>query len=97
MVLSRQQLRRVLRTDGWLTADEAQGLAALAANTDSSDVIVEIGSYRGRSTIALALGSRGASVFAVDPHEHLTGPLGGEFGACRSTRDVPQSPASQGG
>ena len=45
--------------------------------------IVEVGSYRGRSTIALALGARkgfGVPVYAFDPHEAFTGIFGGEFG-----------------
>ena len=45
--------------------------------------IVEVGSYRGRSTLVLARGSadgQGARVYAVEPHETFVGPRGGEFG-----------------
>lgn len=45
--------------------------------------IVEIGSYVGRSTIALAHGSmsgHGVAVYAVEPHEAVRGALGVEFG-----------------
>lgn len=45
--------------------------------------IVEVGSYRGRSTVVLARGSatgQGAPIFAVEPHEPFVGPRGGEFG-----------------
>lgn len=69
--------------EGHLSEAEAGALARLAAAVPRDAQIVEIGSYRGRSTIALALGSRsgaGASVYAVDPHVEFTGPLGGRFG-----------------
>lgn len=45
--------------------------------------IVEVGSYRGRSTVALGRGSidgGGAPVYAIEPHEPFTGVLGGRFG-----------------
>jgi MMP 1-O-methyltransferase len=68
--------------EGWLAKEEAELLFALARGVETG-CIVEVGSYRGRSTIALALGSRrghGAPVFAFDPHEPFTGALGGDFG-----------------
>jgi hypothetical protein len=82
-VLGRADLNIVLRTQGLIHGDEAQELAQLAAQSDPSHAIVEVGSFRGRSTVALALGTKrgnGAPVFAVEPHERFTGPLGGEFG-----------------
>ena len=57
---------------------------------ESTHGVVEIGSYRGKSTVALALGSKAGHqvpVFAVDPHEDyegLPGPNGEpgyQFGA----------------
>ena len=54
-----------------------------AAHGCANGCIVEVGSYRGRSTVALAIGSEDgaqAPVFAIDPHEVFTGTLGGEFG-----------------
>lgn len=68
--------------DGWLSLDEADLLYRLARGV-SHDCIVEIGSYRGRSTIALALGSaagHNVKIYAIDPHEPFKGPLGGTFG-----------------
>ncbi len=68
--------------EGWLSKEEAELLFALARGVETG-CIVEVGSYRGRSTVALALGSQrghGAPVFALDPHEPFTGALGGDFG-----------------
>jgi hypothetical protein len=45
--------------------------------------IVEVGSYRGRPTAALALGSLSGfqvPVYAVDPQEEFKGIYGGQFG-----------------
>ena len=68
--------------DGWIGLGEAR-LLFEAARTVSDGCIVEIGSYRGRSTTALALGSLTGNhvpIFAVDPHDPFTGPFGGQFG-----------------
>ena len=62
-------LRHVEQTEGWLSLDEAIELKQIASEVDQG-VIVEVGSYRGRSAIALAAGARdGVPVFAIDPHE----------------------------
>lgn len=53
--------------DGWLTAGEAAALFDMAR--DATGPIVEIGSWQGRSTAALALGSRAGTkqpVYAID-------------------------------
>ena len=56
---------------GWLTDEEGEALYGLARACTGTGVIVEIGSWKGKSTICLGLGSRaGVSVpiYAVDPH-----------------------------
>jgi predicted O-methyltransferase YrrM len=56
---------------GWLTDEEGQALFELARDCSGTGVIVEIGSWKGKSTICLGLGSRagrGVRIFAVDPH-----------------------------
>lgn len=61
---------------------EAELLYQLAQGV-AHGCIVEVGSYRGRSTVALALGAAAGddpSVYAVDPHEPYIGTLGGIFG-----------------
>jgi predicted O-methyltransferase YrrM len=60
--------------EGWLEAEEAAELREAARRTALSTtdpVVVEIGSWKGRSTIAIAGGLRAAGrgrVFAIDPH-----------------------------
>ena len=54
---------------GWMTDAQAQRLWTAAARVPSGGRIVEIGSYRGRSTIVLAGAAPQASeVVAIDPH-----------------------------
>jgi MMP 1-O-methyltransferase len=56
---------------GWLTDEEGEALYDLARACTGRGVIVEIGSWKGKSTICLGLGSRaGVSlpIYAVDPH-----------------------------
>lgn len=69
-------------TPGWLSLDEAALLYHLARQATTGS-IVEVGSYRGRSTVALAKGAVAGGnrpVYAIDPHEKFTGVLGGQFG-----------------
>jgi predicted O-methyltransferase YrrM len=56
---------------GWLTEEEGEALYELARQCTGRGVIVEIGSWKGKSTICLGLGSRagaGLRIFAIDPH-----------------------------
>lgn len=56
---------------GWLTGAEMCALFELAQAVPQGYSIVEIGSYRGRSTVCLGWGARlgnGATVYAVDTH-----------------------------
>ena len=55
--------------DGWLTTGQARCLFDAAGAVAPGGRIVEIGSFRGRSTIMLALGApEGVEVVAIDPH-----------------------------
>jgi hypothetical protein len=51
--------------EGWLTDDQARRLWTRAAAARGRGAVVEIGSFRGRSTIVLA---SAADVVAIDPH-----------------------------
>jgi len=78
-------LRRVPhfeKVEGWLKLPGAEFLFAAAASVRSG-CIVEVGSYRGRSTVALCAGSMAGGkvpVYAIEPHEHFVGMKGGVFG-----------------
>jgi len=64
-----EALAAVRDVDGWMSPDQAERLYHAAAGTHSGDTIVEIGSFRGRSTIVLASAApQGVQIIAIDPH-----------------------------
>jgi MMP 1-O-methyltransferase len=68
----REVKRIIQKVDGWLTESEAKYLYSLASRGPGQGAIVEIGSWKGKSTIVLASGSsaRGREkVYAVDHHK----------------------------
>lgn len=70
------------KTEGMISFEEAIYLYFLAKNVREGS-IVEVGSYRGRSTVFLGRGSidgQSIPVYAVDPHKDFVGVLGGVFG-----------------
>ena len=71
-----------IQIDGQVPRVELETLVKLASKVPKDQVIVEIGTYRGRSAVALALGSRMGNtvrVYTVDPHLPFTGVKGGKF------------------
>jgi predicted O-methyltransferase YrrM len=57
------------QVEGWLTDEQAHQLWHAAASLAPKQRIVEIGSFRGRSTVALALAApEGVEILAIDPH-----------------------------
>ncbi|HUJ10135.1 MAG TPA: class I SAM-dependent methyltransferase [Verrucomicrobiae bacterium] len=76
-------LRLAQLIEGQVSPNELRILIELAKKVPASNVIVEIGTYRGRSAVALALGAQlgsGARVYAIDPHVTFKGVKGGQFG-----------------
>lgn len=77
-----RRAKKALSVEGQISALQCEALFELAARV-SSGCIVEIGSFRGRSAVALGLGSLAngrVPVYAIDPHESFTGALGATFG-----------------
>jgi predicted O-methyltransferase YrrM len=63
--------KQVSRIPGWLTKSEAEFLYSSAKNLSKNAKIVEIGSWKGRSTICFGLGSKDGNkikIYAIDPH-----------------------------
>jgi SAM-dependent methyltransferase len=64
-----QVLDTISEVEGWLSSAQAARLYTAAANCGEGASIVEIGSFRGRSTIVLATAApEGVTVTAIDPH-----------------------------
>jgi predicted O-methyltransferase YrrM len=60
---------QVADVEGWMSPGQAATLYDAARNCPEDGTIVEIGSFRGRSTIVLAsAASDGTQVVAIDPH-----------------------------
>jgi predicted O-methyltransferase YrrM len=53
--------------EGWLTEKEAFGLYDVASRLGNRSTIVEIGSWKGKSTYCLAMGLKDGKIFAIDP------------------------------
>lgn len=69
---SLEDIERIARgLDGWLSDAEGKLLFDLARRCTGKGVIVEVGSWKGKSTIWLSKGSKQGShvrVYAIDPH-----------------------------
>ena len=67
--------RLSLRTPGFLAENEIRFLGILAACTPANGAIVEIGSFKGKSTVVLATMAAkygNSPVVAIDPHQGLS-------------------------
>jgi predicted O-methyltransferase YrrM len=88
-IFTPQALQQILQhVDGWLSPHEARLLYEIARLVPVSGDIVEIGSWKGKSTIALAFGIHSSrysrTIAAVDPHEGIV--LPGQKQRMESTR-----------
>jgi predicted O-methyltransferase YrrM len=62
-------MESVSDVEGWMSPDQAATLYDAASNVPVGGTIVEIGSFRGRSTIVLASAAAvGVDIVAIDPH-----------------------------
>ena len=69
--MDRQTKQYVDAIHGWLRDDEARCLYRIASACTGKGVIVEIGSWKGKSTVCLGRGTQqgqSVSIFAIDPH-----------------------------
>lgn len=74
--------RKIGKLEGQIQEDELFALYYCTKKLPNNAIIVEIGSYRGKSTIALGMGAafNKSKVYSIDPHEHFVGVNGGIFG-----------------
>lgn len=83
-------LDRLASLQGLVSPEVGEALARLASVVPADEAIVEVGSFKGKSTCYLAAGSKeglGAKVFAVDPWD-TPGNATGRFGFAEpSTRE----------
>jgi predicted O-methyltransferase YrrM len=69
--------KRLDELPGWLSYEEGETLYTLAQKCTGRGVIVEIGSWRGKSTTCLGLGSKagkGVKIYSIDRHTDGTFP-----------------------
>lgn len=58
---------RYTSIEGWLTPDEARGLFEIAAKLPSKSSVLEIGSWKGKSTWCIASGMKSGTINCIDP------------------------------
>jgi hypothetical protein len=63
------QLRDWSSIEGWLSPHEALGLLYLARRLPPNATVVEIGSWKGKSTYCIARGLRSGTIHAIDPFD----------------------------
>lgn len=71
-MIRKNLLSSVHKIDGWLSDTEAMCLYRLARSCRGKGVILEIGTWKGKSTLCLAQGSidggKNVPVYTIDPH-----------------------------
>jgi MMP 1-O-methyltransferase len=69
-------IRRYRDIGGWLSGREALALYRIARGLPPDARVLEIGSWKGKSTVCIARGLRGGVVYALDPFNAATIPEG---------------------
>src|SRR5688572_9001402 len=72
---SYNQIKIYEAIDGYLNKDEAVALFQIASSLPLEAKIVEIGSWKGKSTYCLAKGLKSGKIYAIDPFD-ATGEVG---------------------
>lgn len=67
LYLSAIPIRKYKTIDGWLSLNEAYTLYKYARMLPFNSTVVEIGSWKGKSTYCLAKGIRSGTIYAIDP------------------------------
>lgn len=62
-----KQIAGYTNIDGWLSDNEALGLATIAGILPKNAVVVEIGSWQGKSTYCISKSLKSGMVYAIDP------------------------------
>jgi len=55
------------KIDGWLSENEAVGLFSIARKLPIDSIVVEIGSWQGKSTYCISKGLKSGKIYAIDP------------------------------
>jgi hypothetical protein len=67
-LLRKTTLRKLATIEGFLSFKEAHALYRIAKSLSSGSKVVEIGSWKGKSTYCIAKGlSHGSKIYAIDP------------------------------
>ncbi|MBX2962026.1 MAG: class I SAM-dependent methyltransferase [Cyclobacteriaceae bacterium] len=67
--LVRSRIAAFSQIDGWLTRVEAVGLFHTASKLPDNAIVVEIGTWKGKSTYCIAKGLHKGKIFCIDPFD----------------------------
>lgn len=65
----RYRIRSYKRIDGWLSLEEAEAIYKTASKLPRGSTVLEIGTWKGKSTYCLARGLRSGKIICIDPFD----------------------------